>query len=35
MAAGSQVFSSFLSALRARQSHWRAAIADGCDILVY
>ena len=35
MVAGSQVSSSFLSALRAHKSHWRAAIADDCGILVY
>ena len=35
MAATWQVLIPFLSALRLRNSHWRAAIADDCDILVY
>ena len=35
MAARRQVFIPFLSALRLRNSRWRAAIADDCNILVY
>lgn len=35
MAASSQVFFSFLSAFVLTSSHWRAAVTDDCDILVY
>ena len=35
MAVRSQVFFSFLSALRLTSSHWTTGITDDCDILVY